>query len=248
MKFNNKDIDLIEAYLDGSLDSQEIKTVEDRISIDPDFKELLTDMRHLIKGIKAEGRKSLRQDLKELDQSLPDIHSLVKERKYKSRTIWRYWNYAAAAVLLLGLFLWSKPGIPGEFLKPYSSGDTFRSANISKANAYHSEPGFSSYFAEDYKAAVNEFESIQAKNDTVWFYLGNTYFAQRKYKKALNCFEDKSLAANTVFVDDAKWYAALCLVSGRQYDKASTYLEYLAEENTIYSSKAEKLLEKRRFK
>jgi len=247
MKFIHKDIDLIEAYLSGKLDDQQLKAVEVRLSIDPDFQELVNEIGTLMKGIKREGRESMLRDLKKLDQTLPNISTLTKEKKYGHKIIRGYWKYAAAAVLIIAFLLNLNPVIPKEYLNPYSP-NNFRSSNNSEVTSIYTEPGYSSYLAKDYKAAARELESIQAKNDTVWFYLGNTYFALRLYSKALICFEDESLGDNTLYSDDAKWYMALCLITTRQFQKAKPQLEDLALRNTLYTKKAEKLLEKRRFK
>lgn len=247
MKFINKDIEQVVAYLDGELEDKDLEALEKRLTIDPDFKELANEMSTLIKGIKKEGRESMLQDLRKLDKTLPDINSVVGKKSPVRKIIMAYWNYGVAAVLIIALLLNLNPGIPKEYQNPYSP-NIFRSSNNPQVTSIFTEPGFSSYLSKDYRAAVMEFESIEPKTDTVWFYLGNTYFAQRKYGKALVCYEDESLAANTIFSDDAKWYAALCMMAARQFSEASEKLNDLSRQNTIYSGKAQKLLEKRRFK
>ena len=70
MEANEQDIELIERYLAGELQGDELKAVEDRIGSDPDFAEAVEVQRDLAEAIKASGRADLKQRLKGIEAAV----------------------------------------------------------------------------------------------------------------------------------------------------------------------------------
>jgi uncharacterized protein YqeY len=56
MKTNNKDIDLIERYMDEKLDSEELARFNKKLDTDPAFHRLFVDMDRLVEGIRLSAR------------------------------------------------------------------------------------------------------------------------------------------------------------------------------------------------
>ncbi|MBT7094887.1 MAG: hypothetical protein HN936_16695 [Bacteroidetes bacterium] len=246
MKFNNKDIDLIETYLNKELGPQEEDAFETRLQTDSDFKELFDEVSILIMGIQQTGREAVLSRLRELDNIT--VSESINQYKKNSglRLIRMYSPYAAAAIVFLAAFLWINPGIPLKNYSPYSY-NTFRSSGKESTERLHSISGLSDYQEKDYKKTIKKFESIKIKNDTIWFYLGNAYFARYQFKKALSCYEQKPLLNGSELSYDAKWYAALSLIATKKHHKALDYLKDLSESNSIYSHEAHQLSQKRRL-
>ena len=99
-----KDIDIIDQFLNDKLNGEALLAFNNRVKSDTEFAEELELMKNISAGIKNYGRQELKNKLKSIAK---------KERKQKSKQI-IYWSIAASFLLLIGIsgyfyFINSKP-------------------------------------------------------------------------------------------------------------------------------------------
>lgn len=97
MEFNEKEMLLIEDYLDGKLKGKELKAFQERLKSDQDFAETLR-LRNKMPG--------LMEDSVEYEEIRLEVGQAIKQQKAMLFGVHRNWIYSAAAtiVLLVGIF------------------------------------------------------------------------------------------------------------------------------------------------
>lgn len=98
------------------------------------------------------------------------------------------------------------------------------------------------YFStEQYKNAQNLFYRIKSytKQDVNCdFYLAMSYYYEKEPLTALKYFNLVLESSNTVFLPEAHFYKALCLIESNEPEKGKALLKQIASEGGFYSQKA----------
>ncbi len=245
MKLTDQDIELIERYLDQDLHDQELSVFENRLRDDAAFNRAVEEFKLIFQGIKAEAQSTLIQDMQAWDQTLGDVNTVSAPSKIRTLAT-KYWNYASAAVVLLAMVLRVNFGVMQHFV-PAVDLLSYRSDDTSSMLTMQEGLALGYYTNEQYRKAIKVFEEIEPKNEVVWFYLGNCYLEKKKFKKALECFEQDILIDNPIYRHDAIWYSSLCYVALRQNKEAHRNLKIIEQSQGKNSERAKVLLSKRRF-
>ncbi len=134
---------------------------------------------------------------------------------------------SVAAALLILFFALKPTSNPTEslfdsYFKSYPNLYTTRQIS----NNLIMEQAMRSYQKGDYQAAIEKFESIEIKSDTLHLYLGTAYLAEGKLKGAKVEFEQ---VEGSIFEDTKIWYLALTSLRAKEIDKSVEYLSKLKE-------------------
>lgn len=212
--------DLIDAYLMGNLDTDELAEFKERMKLYPDF-------RHLV-----EAQKAMVQSVEEhsLKNSLDDFHSEIKEpeKKWFSR---EWLALAASFMVLIGVGTWAilKSGNSTEkVFASHFKPDPGLPTTMGTSSDYDFYYGMVNYKRKEYAEAINRWEPLYAanpENDTLVYFLGVANLANGNARQAetyLRLAKDKS---NSIFYEETRYYLALSLLKGNKIEEAKAVLE-----------------------
>lgn len=241
-----KEIDLIEQYLEGSLDQEKKRKIDEKISVDENYAENFEQYKFLIDGIKYSGRKKLFTKIKKWDMELSDNFEVESEHSIGKHF---KWYYAAASIVILivaGFLVFSSlnsgyESLVADYYSPYDyTPDVKRGGKIEK----NSMDNILQYYDRgQYNQAIQMIINLEEgqKTEKVIFYLANAYQATKNYDEAIDLY--KQIINTGIHGYGSKWYLALCYLSIDNAEQAIPLLEELKGAPTSYSLNANKLLE-----
>lgn len=240
MDEEERDIQIISDYLDGSLPDEEKRRVEHRLAADTAFKDLFVEIKKLVTGVKSQGREAKKQLLVEFERSQPPI------RLGKSRSIWPWVSGIAAAFLTIVLVVYQisfKTGKNDLFQEYYQSYPNVVTP-ITRGERLDSSlrtNAFIAYELGNYSEAITAFEQISDQSDTIRFYLANSYIGDGQFQRATALL--LPLADSSSFRDQSRWYLALAYMKLNNIEQSAAVLEKL-KDHSYYGRKAQELLDK----
>jgi len=226
--FNEQDERFLD-YYQGRLDKAESAQFEARMKQDPELKaayDLYAESALIAESI-----------------GIADLaNEVVEERAHKRRPIMRYilGIAAAAAVLLLGIFLF-KPDGPNnqelftEYFRPFPNLANSRSGTESTTL----DLALKAYELADYSEAIQLFSQLDSPSDTSRIYTATSLLALGKTNEAFNTL---SSIEQPLFDDAKNWYLALTLLQRDDGLKAKELLSTLLH-GSAYEARARELLE-----
>ncbi len=246
-----RDRHILQKYLDNELSEKELARFEQELSASPD---LLVDL-----------------DLyKEVDEAIADTEVLdfraqltdLREETRRSETgrrVFRFtrpWHYAASAALalLVAIGLATVLGRPlsnndlfTKYMKPYELVLTNRSGDDDATKVLLNR-GSDLYSRGEYEAAIGIFDEvleINADKIEADFYKGMSNMQIEQHQEASKSFIRVIEHNDNLFIQQAEWYLAACLLAMDETDRARRQLAMIASSsNHYYSKKAEKILKR----
>lgn len=250
MKGEEKDIELIERYLEESLNPAELIEFEERLSLDEDFKKSFETYKTLINGLKYSGQKQLLQRLKKVEASLTVHESFVKRRW--GIPVKKFYSYSAAATILLLLtftfiFIARHNPSPAEVFEknfqtyPNVVMPTTRGDNSNKNDK---QTAFYLYDSEKFSEAAIHFDRLlKAEKDPAFLlYSALSYMETGNFDLAIERLK-YMLNENSDYKVQGEWFISLAYIAKNEPNNAKPYLESLKSQNTSYSKKSAKILE-----
>ena len=239
--------EVIEKYIDGELEGIELLDFEKLLSSSKDIKRDYNLSLEINKSIIEEDVMALRETMDSIykkESKVKRILSVAPKRKF---------YYAAASVALLiatgGLVQrLSGPDLDNnavfeKYYAPYDATITYRSGNteIDKTLLRALE----SYEERDYEQALILFEEVlnSRKDDmAVNLYSGISYMEEEKYQKASTSFNSIIKNNDNLFIEQAKWYLAMCYIKTGKEADAKNILNELINEEGYYKKQAKRVL------
>jgi TolA-binding protein len=246
MENNLHDIEWIERYLDRSLNAEEKKEMEKRLTAEPDLKSKVREHQRLIQGIRYSHLQNKLEQLRTLETSLPNV---TPDEKGNQRWMEINWKpLAAAAVFLLltiSYLIYNQKADPQElyanYFEPYPN--VFEPTVRGDARVDKRTEAFNAYDRGDYKKASDGFrELVKEKSEPgVLLLLGNSNLMLGNIEEAQNNF--LTLIKDFDELDgQAKWYLGLSYLKQGQKEKAKLIFQELGDPEITYSKKASELL------
>ena len=245
-KYQNE-TDLIEQYLEGSLDEEKKRLVEEKISKDENFAEDIEQHKLLIDGLKYSERKKLYSKLKKWDMELSDDFEIETKHTIGQPTSWYYAIasiifFSAVSFLIYSNFYSGYTRLVTDYYKPYTYIPEIKRGDMIEENSIeHIFKYFDRGVYNQTIQLINELEDVQ-KTEQVNFIMANAYQANKNYFDAIKLYE-QIINSSSVYVSGAKWYLALCYLSTNNVELAIPLLEELKGSSTSYSLKAKDILE-----
>jgi tetratricopeptide (TPR) repeat protein len=252
MDNNKQNMEWIDKYLDDRLTAGELEVFERMQQEDQSFRELVHDMKLLVGGIRCSARDSLGEEISGWESKQKNIASQPK-LSLRRRVLRMGWISLAAAacltaILYMGLFRPPQSErIANSIYSHYYDGAcknidvlTYR-ADKNTIPAHHE--AFAAYDNEDYQKAAALFSEIPQKSDTVLFYLGNSWLAEKEFEKAAECFRN-ALETGKFRVEESRWHLALSLLKAGKADESESLLRELSGYRNIYQVKSLEILTK----
>ncbi len=132
----------------------------------------------------------------------------------------------------------SDQSLYSEYFNPETTLLTVRSGVTTSAAI---EKGIILFNQEQYESAIVAFHS-EPGNFTGKLYTGFSYMKLEQFDKAEMQFLAIIQNNDNLFVDQAEWNLGLCYLASGKEPQAKQVISKIAESNTAYSGKAEKLL------
>lgn len=246
-------LDLFDEYFSGTLEEQERLDLESRRKTDDGFEEAFQEYRDLRNGIDYSIMKSLKQELQELESTLPEVN-LEKGTEIEAREVslterFGWWKLAAVVVVIAVSTV-----VVIQLNQPISNQDLFRQHFEHYPNDYVSaqrgddigvDPelqSFQAYDNENFSAAIDGFNKILAEEEDIMvlFYLGSAQLAQNQTQAAIATFK-RFLEISQDSVSDAKWYLALSYLKEDRVEETKVLLGQLRGD-VKYGKDASKIL------
>ncbi|SMG47321.1 hypothetical protein [Arenibacter troitsensis] len=239
---NELDLELYEAYLDNTLDSEAKKAFEARLLDDTSFKESFEAYKET--SVFLSEKYSDQEDLNAFENNLKNLSEEHFTKKTSSGYKTEIWKYAAAIVMLItigGFFLMDNDQpqytdfatYPTISLVQRGSGDPM---------AKKAENAFNNKSFEEATAYLNELLGNDPNNQELLLYRGIAQTETGNYQNAYKDL-DEVASGSSVYKNEALWQKALGLLKQKNYNKCKLVLVEIPPSADEYN-KAQTLLKK----
>lgn len=230
----NYTLEDIEAYLNGEMDAVQKQEFEQQLTTDAQLKKQVEELRFLQTTIdKHLQAEQTLPELKKILTPLTQTHFHKAEQQKGGRVISMNRVFAAialAASVILIFFLF----LPGVSVDGYPVDDM--SGAITRGNETELAKAAQLFNDEKYAEAVAAFQHLKTESPddaTINYHLGISLVKTKNFTDALTLFE--SLAkGESVYKDDANFFAALSAYNLQQNDKAKEYAAAVKKESKYY--------------
>ena len=182
------------------------------------------------------------------------LTALERERAKNIQKRFIALKFAAAfigIILITGAYMFTSNNhltndeLSDQFFKSYE----IPIAQRSSVNIENSEYmlGLQYYNARDYKNAAIQFSKVLEKNPNdmqTHLLTGVSNMEEKRYPEAENSFSTVVDDNNSLFVEPAEWYLALCYLKTNETEKANKLFAKIKNEGGYYSSDAKKIIKK----
>jgi len=239
MAEKEKDIALIDQYLNGDLPDAAKHEVEYRLEKDEAFRKLLEETEELIEGIRFSASKVTLEKLKSIEESLPPFQAeAVTVPLY--RKPWVLGVAASLSILLVGTYFifFQNQGNSNEELfnqhfevYPNIVAPTVRgteSAESIKQKAYYN------YDLGQYKNANELFGQLPTNEDegAVYLYRGMCFLMMGDSDSAILSFNEYKASGFELFLPQVNWFMGLTYLRKGVHGKAKEVWEEIPEGNS----------------
>ena len=231
MNFTYDDID---AYLNGEMDPEQQQAFEEQLKTDDQLKKQLDEFRFLQTTIdKHQQAEQTLPELKKILTPLTQTHFHKAEQQKGGRVISMnriVAGLALAASIALIFFL----VVPGVSVDGYPVDEM--SGAITRGNETELAKAAQLFNEEKYAEAVTAFQQLKSSSPddaTINYHLGISLIKTNNDADALPLFEALT-KGESVYKEDANFFAALSAYHLRQNEKAKQYAEKLKEESRYY--------------
>lgn len=229
--------ELINAYLDGKLNSEDRKLFENLLQDDPNYQAELEKQRELRK-------ETLQSEPKSGTNPSDEIHSHPLKTGLRS---WLISATAAVIIVVFGYFLWTTLSMsPGEklYAKYYQPFPHQANSSPGENTGDIASKAFQAYAKGNYKMAAEWFEQVKTPHDSGFalFYLGICYLEIGRPDKAIPVLNRIPVNSAIVSKEVASWYEAMGYFKLNMLDKGKSALEIAAAKPNPYQAQAKEVL------
>lgn len=249
MEIKEKDIDLIERYLEGNLQGTEAQEFESRVQSDLEFKNVLQEMETMVSGIKYTGRKNIMGHLQQLEETLPPLRQ-EREAKVVAMKRFRVWAAAASILLVAVTAIWlltprqlDQGQLFTAYYQHYPNVESPTTRSVEEATVR--ELAYQAYDREEFQEAINQFEAIpDADSKSIDnFYLALSQLSTGNAVEAEGLLKDYILNGDEVMKGKAQWYLAMALLNQGELEETRELLQTIVGQQSYNFKKASSLLE-----
>lgn len=239
--------EMIEKYIDGELTGKELLNFKDLLSTNNDIKRDYNLSIEINNSIIEDDVMALRETMDYIYQEEFEVKRtppVFTKRKF-------YYAAASAALLIATGGLVQRlinPDLDNnavfeKYYAPYDVTVTYRSGNTEVDRLLLN--ALECYEEKDFEHALILFEEVleTRENDiAVSLYSGISYMEEAKYQKATKSFNHIISHNDNLFIEQAKWYLAMCYLKTENTLKAKNVLNEIIKEESYYSEQATKVL------
>jgi tetratricopeptide (TPR) repeat protein len=242
MRDDEEDIDLIEAYLKGTLDEQALAAFQKRRQEDADFDREVIDYSQIISGIRISQERDFMSKLRHWEG---EIENRQEAKVISLRTMF---SIAASVVLvsLVGVYLFRSgqsdhEQLFQEYFQPYENVISERTGKND-----HQQRGMELYDQRKYDDAIAELKVAAIEdpdNSLLKCYLGIAYLAEDHAQEAKAIFGSMVPGDQSLTKEVAEWYLAMAYLKLDDEPSLKKTLEdILHQKDHLYREQAKELL------
>lgn len=239
-------------YLEGGLGESQLASFEGELATNPGLARDVALYRGAGEAIREKDIMSLRSALAHVREENGAGGKKVKRGIALPRPQRLAWYVAAASVVLLvglaGLIKSRRQSTEkayAQYYMPYNGDGVFRSA---PSGAQTLERGAMAHFNNgEYGRALELFRQVLGQdgdNPAINFYSGAVYQEREQYGEAIGSYEKVESHGDNLFVEQARWYMALCYLKRDEKEEALEGLRSIASAGGYYKEKAEGIIAK----
>jgi len=245
MTDDEKDIELIEAYLKGELSDAAVQEFEFRRKTDASFDSGVNDYLSIMKEIRTAGQQSFIGKVKEWENEVA-----TQEKEKKVIPMRRFLSLAATVLMIVvGGVYWivksgpsSHSGLFDEYFKPYEDVISERS---SVTGSLHT--GMNYYNQGNYKEAIRHLKEASEQdpgNLSIRCYLGIAFLGAHQMKEAKDTLLPVAQSTPGLYQETAEWYLAMAYLGANDIASLKRQLNTIRKhQDHLYFSSAVSLSE-----
>jgi len=250
---------IIEKYLDGTLNDEERRIVEERAGHDPDFRELIRLHREVNESIRDNDLLVLRNLIQKVSAeyfSSPDtILSVQKEQRHHF-----YFRYvfraavlliilaAAGIILKMTLFSVTSSGkLYRKYYTVYHADVVYRSAQAELSELDKAILNYDQGKYADALRLLSDITQSDQHNLLALFYRGMVCLETGNADCAVTSFREIPDNWNCPLSEHRSWYLALALLKSNDKTAAADILKKITTGNGYYHKEAKQILKKLKF-
>jgi tetratricopeptide (TPR) repeat protein len=196
--------------------------------------------------LKKQDVMSLRNKLSEIERQRNEVKS---PRKVSGRSVFIKYAAVIAALVLIGSLVLvpskklNSDEIVKQYYKAYNPPSNQRSARSAADADFTLALEF--YNTHDYNKAAILFNKVlenQPNDMQTVLLIGVSNYEEKKYPEAKQSFGKVIDDNNNLYVDQARWYLALCYLNTGEKEKAIQLFDEISKESGTYQNDAKKIV------
>lgn len=249
MNTEEKDIDLIEKYLEGKLQGADYQEFKSRLAEDEEFNQSLMEMETMVSGIRYTGRQKVIQELKRLESGLPQPGQPAETKVLPIRRF-KTWAAAAAILLIAVTAMWLVTRGPVDqqelfisYYQPYPNLE-LPTTRSNESPISLKEQAYLAYDLGQYEQAVKYFDNLSGeRNDIDDFYWALSNMSNQQPEAAESLLKAYLEKGDSSMRGQAQWYLALAYLKQGKTNESQDLLTLIVETQSHNFKKASTLLE-----
>jgi tetratricopeptide (TPR) repeat protein len=250
-----KELEGIIKYLDNEVIGEEKQLFEKELLVNPKLQQQLELLKEVDSTLDDdaflnyhEKLKSAFQEFRLTDDETPSEKKPTKTFKLKIR--WQYLSVAALGLIVISTFFFRNISEPAndklfkQYYSKYEANIVTRSESNDNNDLINA---IQLYDRGNYSEAIQNFKNIlktDASNTAAHFFLGVSYMETNNFANAIENLTYVIKQNDTVFVEHAEWYIAMCYVKTNQTKLAIPLLTKISNTKNFYKLMASDLLKK----
>ncbi len=243
---------IIDRYLDGEMDGEELTSFENELDLNPELRKELKLHREIKIALGEKEIIDLRGQLKGIHRS---IFEPKKEMSFSKRMVTSSITHVAAAsiVILLSIAIFSNLftgniSVNDRLFDKYY--ERYEPLNVRSGSYEINEmyrKALVAYHNENFENALILFEDVLNYDQTRMeanIMSGVSNMELSEYKKASSSFRKVLDHKNNLFIEDAQWYLGFCYLKTENTNKAIDQFTKIATSTSSRKEKARKILRK----
>ncbi|PVW17356.1 tetratricopeptide repeat protein [Marixanthomonas spongiae] len=230
LNITQAEFEKIERYITNKMSAEEQKQFVDSLSNDPSLQQKVNEVRTLIDGVEA---SALKDKLDDFHKELPQTHSKVVNKgeliQKPKRSKMPLYAIAAVLVVIFGILWFYNSSDPNEKLfAQHFTPDPGLPTTMSTTNNYTFFDGMVDYKQQNYKTAIEKWKPLlseKPENDTLNYFLGVAYLAEKNEKEAIEYLREVSKIQSSMFLQESYYYLGLAFLKNGEIEKAKTNFE-----------------------
>jgi hypothetical protein len=173
-------LESVERYFNNTMPADERKTFEAQLQSDTDFKAQVADIKTLLLGIETQ---ALKEQLDIFHNELPKTSTIIKPEPKVHFLNLKKIAIAAILIVSLGAFWWFSGSTNSKLYANYFTPDPGLPTTMGTTDNYAFFDAMVNYKQGDYKTAISKWKKLELnepKNDTINYFLGVAYLADKK--------------------------------------------------------------------